>query len=293
MARKIFQILILIFMFPAMGAAQQPEPVGRFIQDTTAIGKVITYSLSVRYPASMTVVFPDSTHDFSPFEYGGKKYFPTRTEGVTSFDSVVYFLASFELDSIQHLALPVYLVSRGDSTEISAAGDSIFMQTVPVESGELKETTAYNEVRLQFNYPYLLVALGLLLVIALSIFFIFGKQIRRKIKLYRLQRSHKRFLEKFSQLIESLKKEPSSKQTEDALTFWKKYMEKLENQPYTKLTTKEITVYSHDQRLHDTLRSIDRSIYGGYQAGAENSFYDLQSIADDRYKNKIEEVQSV
>lgn len=292
MANKIFRIVIIIFFLSGGLYAQQLQPSGQFIKDSIKIGKETIYSLSVSYPKEMSVVFPDSTYNFSPFEYSRKIYFETRTEGKISVDSVVYYLMSFDMDSIQGLALPVFVVSGNDSTAVYAEPDSVFMKTpAPEGEGELKETIAYQDVRLQFNYPYLIVALVILAIIALAVLLIFGKQIRKKIKLYRLQRSHQRFLEKFMLLINDLKNKPSSTQTEKTLSFWKKYMEKLENQPYTKFTTKEIALYSQDQQLKDTLRSIDRSIYGGYQAGAEDNFNELKTITDGRYKIKIEEVQ--
>lgn len=294
MVSKVFSLFFLVFVtITDISFAQELQPQGGFLSDSIKVGKEIVYSLSIEYPKEMTIVFPDSTYNFTPFEFKKKKFFETRTQGGSSFDSVVYYLSSFELDSIQTLSLPVFIVNGKDSTAVFAGPGAVLMETiVPEGDGALKETTSYLPVDLQFNYAYLLVAILLVLVILITIYLIFGKQIRKKIKLYRLKKAHNRFLDNYISLINDLKQQPTSLQTEKTLFFWKKYMEKLDNQPYTKLTTKEIAAQWQDQQLSETLRSIDRIIYGNYREGAENNFYNLKGVADERYNKRIEEVQN-
>ena len=60
-----------------------------FLADSLKIGEETAYYLSARYPRDLTVLFPDSTHAFLPFEYVDREYFPTQTAGGISVDSTV------------------------------------------------------------------------------------------------------------------------------------------------------------------------------------------------------------
>ena len=59
----------------------------------------------------MEVIFPDSSYNFSPFEWVSKEYFPTHTNESGSLDSVVYTLTCFDLAPVQQLVDPRIVLS--------------------------------------------------------------------------------------------------------------------------------------------------------------------------------------
>src|SRR5690606_34744839 len=105
------------------------------------------YTLYLKYPVDQTVVFPDSNYNFSPFELVSKSLTNTVSKDGFSFDSVTYYLRSFELLPLQTLRLPVYLIENGDSVHLFAPSDTIYLSDVEVAPEDpLKETTSYQEV---------------------------------------------------------------------------------------------------------------------------------------------------
>ena len=206
------------------------------------------------------IIFPDSLYDFSPFELENKEYFLTKSDSVNSYDSIVFYLSTFEIDTIQYLQVPVYLVNEFDSTQLTTALDSIILRHVVTEipdSVALKINTAYTEVPLQFNYPYLIIGLSLAFIILVIVVLVFGKGFRKQLKLYRLRKRHKKFCNEFDALIAQNQIQP-----EPPIVVWKKYLERLSKQPYSKLTTQEIDALVNNKDLNNALNTMDKMIYG-------------------------------
>ncbi len=289
MHKKFLLLIVLSFLLLSLCSAQNVAPKGNFLVDSLKIGENIPYALSLQYPKGMHVVFPDSTYDFSPFEYVRRAYFTTRSDTTYSFDSTIYYLTTFEIDTIQRLSLPVFIIKDGDSIPISTAEDSVFLiELVPVVSDTLalKEDTKYRKVNLAVNYPLLTAILVALLVIAVILIIIFGKQIQQKITIYRLRRAHKRFLVKYEKLMAEYKEKP-----EKLLLFWKDYLEDIEKKPYTKYTTKEIIANHQNGTLETSLKSIDRVIYSErYTEDLKENFMFLLDFATSAYEEKIKKV---
>ncbi|MEM6844809.1 MAG: LapA family protein [Bacteroidota bacterium] len=282
------------------GYAQSLQPQGYFLQDTTKIGQQIQYALTFRYPTELEVIFPDENQAFAPFEYVDRTFIPTRSDSATSLDSVVYTLMTFELDTFQYLALPIYIIStdeegEADSIQIRAEVDSVYLQqliTQMPDSLDLKANTNYQDVPLQFNYPYFLIGLGILLAIALVVFLVFGEKIRKRWQLRRLQKEYRRFQEQFTRQLQQLDQSPDQEQSEQTLVLWKRYMERLERAPYTKMTTKEIIRRPDKQTLSDDLRAIDRSIYGQHLNGELiGHFEHLKQHTQHRYEQRYRDIQ--
>ncbi len=280
--------------------AQALKPEGRFQADSLKVGEPVAYVLTFRYPRDLEVVFPDENHAYAPFEYLDRTFYPTRTDSINSFDSVVYTLTTFELDSIQSLALPVYVINTGengraDSTVIYAEEDAIFLQrliTQTPDSLALKQNTEFRLVDLQFNYPYLLAGIAALVLIVVLIYVLFGKKIRQRWQIYRLQKDNKKFQEQFNKAVATLQGSPDRRRMEETLIVWKKYMEKLDRTPYTKMTTKEISRLPAGEPLQDDLRTIDRGLYSRSSNGELISRFDhLYQYTDDRFKQRIEEIK--
>lgn len=289
---KIF-IVIICFLFPAFAWAQLVSPTGAFIEDSLKIGEETPYVLSIRYPADQNILFPDSTYDFSPFELSRKEYTNTVSKDGFSSDSVIYFLRTFDLAPSQSFRLPVYVLEGSDSVEVMAQSDTIYLNDVEVNPEDpLKETTDYREVELQFNSAYLVLGLVIFLVIVAAVLLMFGGQIKRQYKIYRLKKAHKKFLSTYEHLIEYQNGKDPKSTTEHSFNFWKVYMEKLDKIPFTRLTTKEVSQYLDNKEVLSTFKTMDRNIYGRHnQDEVRANLLLLKDIANQRYAEKIEEVK--
>ena len=134
-----------------------------------------------------------------------------------SYDSAVYFVSTFEIDSIQVLRLPVFLVTATDSTAVYARPDSLRLRyrvTIPldsvaVEKLPLKANTAYQRVKWLFNYPVLMMVAVVLAIVSIIAWLVFGKQIRRFFALRRLRKAYENFQQRYTQALETLGSEAS------------------------------------------------------------------------------------
>ncbi|BDD03481.1 hypothetical protein [Aureibacter tunicatorum] len=267
---------------------------GHFTSDSVKIGEPIGYSLSVTYPESDNILYPDSLNDFSPFEYIGKKYFKTIKDGALTKDSVVYELMTFSTDSIQSLSMPVYLLTKNDS--IPLYGDSAYVhlkRILPVSTpqDQLKSNTSFLTIKRAFNFGYLYIFLGIFFVLAVVIALVFGKKIKNKYLIYRLKKRHEKFIIQFDAL--KSKSQENSKNAEKTLNAWKLYIEKLSDQPYSKLTTKEITNFCQDDIVSKCLAGFDQYIYGGIMPdNFDENIEGLKDFANELYNTKLEEVNN-
>jgi hypothetical protein len=297
-SRVSFLILSGI-LFCIHSPAQEIVVRGRFQKDTVKIGERIPYSFSVHYPSSRSVVFPDSTFSFAPFELEKKTYFPTRTNHHISVDSAVYFLATYELDSVQSLSLPVFVLQRNDCTAVYTQPDTLFVNTlvkaipesVAAKDLPLKSNADYLSVHWLLNYPLLLLTGGVLIVLLIVVWIVFGRKIRRYFLLRRLNKNHQDFLQRFGRHLEKLRKESAYTEAESALVDWKKYMESLVARPYTKFTTKEILQFAADETLGQALHAIDRMVYARDGNFSQEAFERLRSFSQDQFTKKTEEVK--
>ena len=289
--------ILFLFFFLTSPAQEIPVKVhGQFLTDSIKIGKPFPYTLSASYPSNQNILFPDSTYDFKPFEFSAKKYFPTNTVNGISHDSVIYYFNSFEIDSIQWLRLPVFLINDADSTAVWAKVDSVWLQqlvniaTDSIEAANLplKINTFYEPVAWLFNYPVASIIGAIVLAVLIVLWIIFGKRIRLYFHIRSLRKTFHKYLESYSQSLDSLKENYTIAQAEKTLTIWKKYLEDLEGKPITKYTSKEILRISEHQKLNPVLNTVDRMIYGGIPPTSFDAYYELKSHAEDCFYKKIE-----
>jgi len=262
----IFSLAITINLL-----GQQIEPKGKFLQDSIAIGEPVQYSLTVKYPVDFQILMPDSLFDYTPFEYKSKQFFPTETDSTESFDSVVYTLTSFEIDKVQRLKLPVFIIQGNDSTAVYTTTDSLFLkEQIQVVSDSLKMKTdaVITKLNKDFNYPYLIAFLIALGIIILLVIIFFGKKLRKKWRIWRLNKRHQKFKISFESKLSSVGDMPEEK-IEKLLYTWKKHAEFISKSPYAKLTSKEINQMQQNVELYDKLKSIDKTIYSS--KGRENA----------------------
>lgn len=298
MSSNTYKLIFTLFSLaaPLLSWAQQDSirVRGGFLDDSVMIGRTTAYSLTVQYPSSQKVLFPDSTGDFFPFTFSEKKYFPTVTKGSVSRDSAVYYLKTFEIAARQPLQLPVYVVQPADCTRVLAQTDTIFLQSlvkIPdsllVDQLEFKSTTAYVPIKRAFNYPILLIAGGALVVVFAGIWLVFGEQIKRYFRRKRLQEAYDQFSRQYASALEQMRRAATKDTAASTLTLWKMYMEQLDARPYTKLTTRETHQLVADEGLGDNLKAIDRVIYG-HQHDALAPLEQLGAYARSRFLEKIE-----
>ena len=294
--------IIFLFLFYSLAnitLAQDVIVKGAFLQDSARLGDRLDYYLVARYPSELTVLFPDSTFQFDPFEFASKRYFQTQTQEGQSYDSVLYQFFTFDISDVQYLSLPVFSVGKSDSVTFTPLRDSVILisliggpvpDSVSAQELPLKTNTVYQRVSYLLNYPLFLISMGILMVAVLLIWIFFGKRIRKYFRIKKLYKNHKKFSTSFNELIIELKAQFEVKKTEYAVSLWKKYLEQLEHKPYTKLTTRETIALEKDEILGKSLQLLDRAIYGSNTL-ISTPLENLQQIADTRFLKILEEVK--
>ncbi|MFQ3213275.1 MAG: hypothetical protein ACJAT1_001398 [Marivirga sp.] len=286
-------IYCVSFLVAALNSfAQEINPKSYFVQDTMELAAPVQFSLSVSYPSNFTLLFPDSSYNFAPFEYRSKEYFTTKTDSLRSKDSVVFTLASFEIDPVQKLKLPVFVVRSEEQIPIYSNLDSIFFQEKigqVVDSLQALQSASPIGVKKEFNYPYLIIALLIFVVLVIIVALIFGKKIVVFYKLYLLKKRHEKFLHQFkiaTSLVEKVEIDQLYKK-------WKLHLEYLTKRPFSRLTTKEIFKELGDELLNTHLQSIDRFLYSSKTRPDEISadFVFLTEQAIIFYQDRIKQLQ--
>ncbi|NJL15306.1 MAG: hypothetical protein HC913_21425 [Microscillaceae bacterium] len=139
------------------------SPQGFFLQSRLPLGGRVVYSLSLRHPAEVQVLFPDTNYAFSPFVLVRKAYFPTRTDARGSLDSATYELTCFEIDSVFSLSLPVFILQNGDSIPVFPSPDTLRLQEVVPRQNLARQSFRValrpSPLPLYFNYPYWILGL--------------------------------------------------------------------------------------------------------------------------------------
>lgn len=280
----------------ALGQNLTPQsnlPHGRFLKDTAQVGQPVEYSLSFRHDKNIQVVFPDSSHDFAPFEFVRKDFFTTHSDSLQSTDSAVYTVTTFELDSLQRLSLPIYVLQEsGDSLAEWTDEDTILVHNnVKIQENFLVDTTFW-QIKTGFNYIYWGIGATFFLILLLLANSFLGKPLNRAIKLLIMYQRHKAFESSFDRLTTQINKNPTVQSLEKAQTLWKKYIEKVDNIPYSTYTTREISQHLPDTNLKNTLQAIDRYVYGGIQpSNISEHLSCLQKQANSIYEHKRSEIR--
>lgn len=294
-----FYLIILSALISFRATGQEIVVKGKFVGDSIRIGEPVPYILTASYPSSYQVLFPDSLFDLKPFEYDRRNYFPTVTTNGVSYDSAVYWVSSFEIDQVQYLSIPILQLINGDSLFFRPEVDSVFLSssTKSVEDSisnkqlPLKTDTTYQAVNFLFNYPALILGVGIFVLVLIAVWLIFGKRIRQWWSRRRLMKSFQDFEQTFQQLLERIRERGEISEAEQAIRVWKKYLENLEGIPYTRFTTKEIVSLEQHQSIQEALRSIDRRIYGRVPSKEVNEYFTLKSFSEDQYLKKLEELK--
>ncbi|WP_234736480.1 hypothetical protein [Tellurirhabdus bombi] len=293
-------VFFLLGFFFGVNPTVAQAPRGVFLTDTMEIGQPFQYSLRVRHPASLELLFPDTARHFRPFLVRDVDIFTTSTDATGSLDSVVYTLVSFETGQAQQLRVPVFTVnSPQDCTAFFSNTDTIYLreriQTTRLDTLQLSTETQVIALRQQMNYPFLLTILAGIVAVAGVVYLLFGKAINTRLALYRMRRQHQEFERAYLRLTRNLNPDTASESVGKTIIIWKEYLEWLEDKPFSTMTTREMADSMLDDRLADALKEIDGVVYGGmYSDQTQASLRVLREIADHSYQRqraKIAEAQ--
>lgn len=296
MRNNIFTFILLCLISSSL-YGQKIIVSGGFLEDSLSIGNDVHFWLKAQYPDHLELTLPDTNYNFFPFEFGGKQYFPSQIIDDQIIDSAVYAIQSFEITPVQYLSLPIFVLDKkGDTIVLNSDIDSIFfaeLAPIVTDTTSLISHTALTAIDTQFNYPILWIFIGVLVILALVIYFVFGRRIKRFFKLKRLRKEYIRFSDMLTEQIHVLKSNPDVKTAEHTLTVWKSYLEKLEKLPYSKYTTREIMSFNHTSELRDPLKIIDKSVFGGYQnQEIYKAFQAIEDFTEHRYKIITEQIRN-
>lgn len=273
----------LIFSLWAFAAAAQ-KPKAVFFEDSVIVGREVRMGMSYLHSGKSDIVFPDSSFDFSPFRYIASELFETRTVEGKSLDSVIYTLVTYQLDSV--LFVQPYIKNLQTGEMIYA--DSARVHLKPsitaenIRQPEVRETVNVFHVRKELNLPKISYYILGILVLGFLIFAFFGDWIRKKYHLWKFDRHHQRFLTDFRKMALA----PGSiVNNERALKEWKIYLEELENEPVSTMSTSELGKLYENGRLESALKMFDSAIFGGVISDEMPSAYRiLQDFAIKRYR---------
>lgn len=240
---------------------QDSIPLLQSITNEVSLGKTFKVSLSWRHPAEQEVFFPRDKRHFFPYRLVNLRPLETITENGISKDEVQYELMTFEVDSKQTLALPIWYMEDGDSVRLVSNVDTLFYNSIIadslVENSEFKWDPFWIKPKTgTYNWAWakwLLIVLSSLLIL---IFFL-RKTIERRYLTWKFGKRQQAFAFKFRR---------SMKEAEDlnnSVALWKEHMEWLDKIPYTSLSTSEITLRTENERLGEALKKVDAAIYGG------------------------------
>lgn len=294
----LYTVILLLTALPFNSTAndqRQVMPSGKVLSDTIEVGQPFFYSLTFKHAARTELFFPDSSYDFSPFQFMGQQFFTTRTDEKGSLDSTVYKLIAYEVAPLLQLSLPVFLLTNKDCTAVFAQPDTVFVKlSVSRKNPETLSLQTENltiPLGLDFNYSVMLLSLVLTGVFGFGIYWFFGKALSQQWQLFQLQRRHRDFLRSFAKLNPETQDGLNLSNAENAVILWKKYLQRILKKPFATYTTKEILDNFESNSLAEALQEIDRAIYGQMQSSkVMEAMQVLRDVAQTVYRNKRREI---
>ena len=288
------QVLIIGMLLNISGAwAQGVQLNGRFMKDSTQIGVPTPYVLCLLYDPSRDIRSIDSTYQLLPFEWEHMEYFPTQRRGQQYYDSIIYYISTFELDPVQYLSIPVIeITSQGDTVLHHTAVDSIYITGLYGEQASntpLQAQVDYQAVDYAFDIQLFLIWTASILAVVVALFFLLRKPIRRAWGLHQLKRSYNCFEQALLGVLNRLGSGESVQLLEEGVQIWKTYAEQTSGKAYTKFTTRE--VIQQDPNMSTILHPLDRIVYRGDQANEArdllNQLRQVGRLAYEKQKIKL------
>ena len=238
-----------------------------FKEESVKIGDTITLISTLRYPKNIEIIQPDSSYKFIPFEFLDKIIFESSTSNNFIYDSTIYLLQTFELDSIQSIYLKSYIINTSDSLEILSNNDDILtISLVNEKNSKIKANTLFERINSIFNLKKYSIITGVIFSILILIYLVFRKKINKYFKIKRIKSETDFFKNEFDTILSSYLNTNDIKFLENLLLKWKRFMEKLSKKPYSSSTSSEISLFNKNIKIIKTLKEIDKCIY------SENEF---------------------
>ncbi len=262
----------LIFQLVGQTNAQKDKLEAFFSNSKAELGQPIIYSVIYAHAPELIIQFPNDNHDFEPFHLQNIDIKNTVTIDGISYDTILYTLLTFEKDSIQRFSLPILRKQKDRYKQVY--WDTIYTPVDSFEIAFIVPETELKEPKLRanldfkspiydFNYPFILFALALGVILLILIYVFFGEKIKKRIKIWHLNKQNRRFLLSYDRLIYNNLNDSDIKET---LALSKFYLSKLLKMPFTTYTTKQMVSYFQDSNLTSLLNKIDRMIYAKHRA---------------------------
>lgn len=242
------------------------------IEQQVQAGLPITGYLTARYPATKILLLPDSATKIPTFEIRDLTYFPTVTTNGISYDSVVYTLTTFEVQDTLKLQFQVLELTATDSITIMSTPVAIpykwtatqLPDSIAMLSTLLIPTAGFKRIPLEVNQQLIIAGAVIGILLLASGWIAFGTQIGQFFKRRRMLRDYRTFENIFANACATFRQQPDELTANKLIIEWRRYLEGLDNKPYTKLTTSELLAAEADfQSVATELRQLDKFRYGG------------------------------
>ena len=173
-----------------------------FKEESVKIGDTITLISTLRYPKNIEIIQPDSSYKFIPFEFLDKIIFESSTSNNFIYDSTIYLLQTFELDSIQSIYLKSYIINTSDSLEILSNNDDILtISLVNEKNSKIKANTLFERINSIFNLKKYSIITGVIFSILILIYLVFRKKINKYFKIKRIKSETDFFKNEFDYIL--------------------------------------------------------------------------------------------
>ena len=236
-------ITIFSFLLSSSTHAQEIKVVGTFLEDSTEIGNTISYNLNVSFPKNLEIILTDSSYNYAPFEFIEKSYFPSLTDSVYTYDSVIFHLSSYNINTNQFLKIPIYVLNSNDSSEIFSNIDSIKIKEFIIQISDTLKTktnTDFSLVNIDFNYPLLVYITFFILSLLIILYLIFRKKVIIYFKTRNVNNQYKKYVYEMDLYFKEINQKFNRKKFELMILQWKRFNEKMSKHPYSTLTTNEL-----------------------------------------------------
>lgn len=289
-----FFLCVLSIFSSFTSLSQEIEYKIYFIEDSIKIGDSITLISTLKYPETIEIVQPDSSYNFGQFDFIGKKVFPSIKNANSIYDSAIYFLRTFEIDSIQKIELNSIILNRNDSLNISSNEEYInLVYQVENITSTTKENTVLRTIKSIFNSEKLLIYLIVISFLLISLYLIFRKRIKKYFRVRRLKKDTEEFNQEFSYLLKKYELNNDINDLESVLLLWKRFMDKLTDKAYLSLTTNEISPLIKNKNLIKTLQEIDKNLYSNNKEIIKsNKLKDLKIEANNTSNKEVKRIEN-
>ena len=258
-----------------------------FSKDSIKVGDPIFLISVLTYDKKFEIIQPDSSYNFKPFEYIDKVIYPSKIENNKIFDSTIYFLRTFNIDSVQKINLKSLIINK-DCLEITSSYDSVFLinQVTNLNDKSIKNTS-FSLIYHIFNTKKYVSAAFILLIVILILFLIFRKKIITYFKIQRLNKDLNSYSNLLKNYLNKYSNKKDKKYLEGSLLVWKRYMEKISIFSFTSSTTFKINNYLKDKKTKNILEEIDMILYSNNTLTFDiKNFNTLDKKAKNLYLNK-------